>query len=302
MHWNVPARGRRRTLADLLALCFLASRSRSSAGRACRATTAVLLGFFAAFLLVYLAGFYNLETAQALAQFSKGMVKFVIHFLFLAAAVAWLWRRGAALLLARARLVLRRHRASTPPTASCSSSSRAPAATSTRALALADHRRREQDQHLRRGRGREVFRPNALTGDPNHLGIMLIVPLLVLAPIYLRLERDHRAARPARGADRVPARRRARDALAQRPARPRASARSCSRSRTGTTSRSRALLVPARRSAGSARRGRRHALPLLRGRAPLAHRDGRRLASRRTSRSTTSSRRSCTPTRCSGSG
>jgi O-antigen ligase len=30
-----------------------------------------------------------------------------------------------------------------------------------------------------------------MTGDPNHLGIMLIVPLLVLAPLYLRLERGH---------------------------------------------------------------------------------------------------------------
>ncbi len=41
--------------------------------------------------------------------------------------------------------------------------------------------------------GSSVFRPNALTGDPNHLGIMLIVPLLVLTPLYLRL-----APRPSR--------------------------------------------------------------------------------------------------------
>jgi O-antigen ligase len=31
-----------------------------------------------------------------------------------------------------------------------------------------------------------------MTGDPNHLGIMLIVPLLILTPIYLRLEKGHR--------------------------------------------------------------------------------------------------------------
>jgi O-antigen ligase len=31
-----------------------------------------------------------------------------------------------------------------------------------------------------------VYRINALTGDPNHLGIMLIVPLLALTPLYLR--------------------------------------------------------------------------------------------------------------------
>ena len=69
--------------------------------------------------------------------------------------------------------------------------------------------------------GASVYRPNALTGDPNHLGIMLIVPLLVLTPIYLRLERGHRLRRRLARAARVPARRRARDALAQRPARPR---------------------------------------------------------------------------------
>ena len=44
--------------------------------------------------------------------------------------------------------------------------------------------------------GSEVFRPNALTGDPNHLGIELVVPLLVLTPLYLRLERGHRLKTP----------------------------------------------------------------------------------------------------------
>src|SRR5439155_16037549 len=46
------------------------------------------------FLVVYLSGFFNLETAAALAQFAKGFVKFVIHFAFLATGVAWLARRG----------------------------------------------------------------------------------------------------------------------------------------------------------------------------------------------------------------
>ena len=40
--------------------------------------------------------------------------------------------------------------------------------------------------------GASVYRPNALTGDPNHLAIELLVPLLVLLPIYLRLERGNR--------------------------------------------------------------------------------------------------------------
>ena len=44
--------------------------------------------------------------------------------------------------------------------------------------------------------GASVFRPNALTGDPNHLGIELVIPLLVLTPLYLRLERGHRLRVP----------------------------------------------------------------------------------------------------------
>ena len=43
--------------------------------------------------------------------------------------------------------------------------------------------------------GTSVYRPNALTGDPNHLGIMLLLPLLVVSPIYLRLEPGHRLRR-----------------------------------------------------------------------------------------------------------
>jgi O-antigen ligase len=44
-----------------------------------------------------------------------------------------------------------------------------------------------------------VFRPNALTGDPNHLGIELAIPLLVLTPLYLRLEAGHRWRLPLAG-------------------------------------------------------------------------------------------------------
>src|ERR1700752_2146839 len=37
----------------------------------------VAFGFFCAFALLSLAGFYTLDTAEALAQWAKGMVKFV---------------------------------------------------------------------------------------------------------------------------------------------------------------------------------------------------------------------------------
>jgi O-antigen ligase len=154
-------------------------------------TTAVVAGFLAAFLLVYLIGFFNLDTQDALAQFGKGMVKFLIHFAFLAAAVAFLARRGeryfwlslawfcggmvanaaygvVQLLVARSGRNLDASVLS-PLTGGAS-----------------------QINVYGAVEGVSVYRPNALTGDPNHLAIMLIVPLLVLTPIYLRLERGHR--------------------------------------------------------------------------------------------------------------
>ena len=187
VHWNVAgAVG----IADVLAILFLVSYVVVTRPRAPR-TSLTVLGFFVAFLLVYLFGFFNLETAQALSQFAKGMVKFVIHFVFLAAAVAWLWRRGPAYYWRTLGWF-------------CGGVAFNAAYG---VLQLLDARRggnldttvlspltggASQINIYGAVAGANVYRPNALTGDPNHLGIMLIVPLLVLAPIYLRLERGHR--------------------------------------------------------------------------------------------------------------
>jgi O-antigen ligase len=158
-------------------------------------TTGILLGFFAVFAVVYLVGFYNIETRQALDQFGKGMVKWALHFAFLAAAVTYLAQRGPRLywravgwftaglaancvygvlqlLAARAGHNLD-HAVLSPLTGGASSINVYGAVN-----------------------GTSVYRPNALTGDPNHLGIMLDVPLLALTPVYLRLPRGHRLRRP----------------------------------------------------------------------------------------------------------
>jgi len=187
VHWNVAGAV---NLADILAICFIGSYAILSRPRVPK-TTAIVLTFFAGFLLVYLIGFFNLDTADALAQFAKGMVKFVIHFTFLALGVAWLYRRGrpyywrafswfcggvavnalygvAQLLVARSGGNLDSILIS-PLTGGAS-----------------------QINIYGAVEGASVYRPNALTGDPNHLGIMLIVPLLVLTPLYLRLESGHR--------------------------------------------------------------------------------------------------------------
>ena len=153
-------------------------------------TSAILMGFFALFLLVYLGGFFDLSTKQALEQFTKGMTKFLIHFLFLVAGVGYLAQRGQRffwrsltwftagfvangvygilqLLAARSGHNLD-HLVLSPLTGGASSINIYGAVN-----------------------GQNIYRPNALTGDPNHLAVMLDIPLLSLTPVYLRMPRGH---------------------------------------------------------------------------------------------------------------
>jgi O-antigen ligase len=157
---------------------------------------AVAAGFFFLFLLVYLIGFFNLETEQALEQWSKGMIKFLLHFLFLVAGVAYLARRTERFYWRTLTVFM--------------AGIAANAAYGIVQLAAADVADVNLDQSVLQPitggassinvfgaiEGRSVYRPNALTGDPNHLAIELILPLLVLTPIYLRLERGHRLKLP----------------------------------------------------------------------------------------------------------
>jgi branched-subunit amino acid transport protein AzlD len=154
-------------------------------------TSAIVVGFFAAFLLIYLGGFFDIDNEQGLQQFTKGMVKFLIHFLFLIGAIGWLTARGkrfywralgwftagfaANALYGIAQLVLAKagfnldHTILGPLTGGASSINIYGAVN-----------------------GQNIYRPNALTGDPNHLAVMLDIPLLALTPVYLRLPKGHR--------------------------------------------------------------------------------------------------------------
>jgi O-Antigen ligase len=195
LFWNVAGKI---TLAEVLSILFLAAyllrRIPRFGGRVAR-TSLVVAGFFALFLIVYLIGFYNLETTQGLAQFAKGLGKFFLHFAFLAAGIDYLvhstermyWRTlgwlcaGAAanglygmLALAAARSGHNLNSMFIAPITGHSAQVNIYGAVN----------------------GSNVYRVNGLTGDPNHLGIQLIVPLLVLGPIYLRLERGHRLKVP----------------------------------------------------------------------------------------------------------
>jgi O-antigen ligase len=196
LQWNVAGA---LSLSDVLTAVFLVvfawSRFERSDGRLSRAS-AIALVFFAAFLLVYLVGFFNLATEEALAQWAKGLVKFLLHFLFLVTALAYLARRGERFFW----LTL---------TAFCGGLF-LNAGYGVMQLAVAEVSGFNLDQAwlqpLTGGasainvygavEGQDVYRPNGLTGDPNHLGIELAVALLILTPIYLRLERGHRLRVP----------------------------------------------------------------------------------------------------------
>jgi O-antigen ligase len=195
IHWNVAGQV---SLADLLAVGFIVSFTANRVARADRRlprTSFVATAFLLAFLVVYLVGYFNIETAVAATQYGKGMTKFVIHFLFLIMGVAYLARAtrtfywqalgvftagmvfnaayGLVELLA-ARSGMDIDKAVLSPLTGGASSINIYGAVN----------------------GANIYRPNALTGDPNHLGVMLVIPLISLLPVYLRLERGHRLKTP----------------------------------------------------------------------------------------------------------
>jgi hypothetical protein len=188
VHWNIAGTV---SLADVLAILFLISFGVTSKRLLVPRTTAILAGFFAAFLLVYLVGYFDLSDSDAYAQWVKGLTKWLIHFAFLACAVFWLSRRGqryfwrtlgwfsAGIVVNAVYGVLQLLDARRGGNLDASVLSPITGGAS-------------QINVYGAINGASVYRPNALTGDPNHLGIMLIVPLLVLTPLYLRLERGNR--------------------------------------------------------------------------------------------------------------
>jgi hypothetical protein len=182
------------SLADVLAILFLVSFAITTRRWRMPAATVGVLGFFGVFLLVYLIGYFDLSDSDALQQWAKGLTLWIVHFAFLAAAIAWLARRGqryywrtlgwfsgglvvnaiyGVLQLLDARRGGNLDSTVLSPITGGASSINIYGAIN----------------------GASVFRPNAMTGDPNHLGIFLIVPLLILTPLYLRLEKGHRMKR-----------------------------------------------------------------------------------------------------------
>ena len=187
VHWNVAgAVG----ISDVLTILFLAAFAVEWGAPRFPRTTVVVLGIFGGLLIIYLIGFFNIETKESLDQWGKGMVKFALHFLFLGAGVAYLTRRSAAfywksVAALTAGLVVNAGYGVLQLLA-------ARAGTNLDHLVLEPLTGGASNINLYGAiGGTPIYRPNALTGDPNHLGVMLCIPLLMLLPVYLRLERGH---------------------------------------------------------------------------------------------------------------
>ena len=173
VQWNVAgAVG----IADILTVLFLVAFAFEWGRPRFPRTTVTVLAIFAALLVVYLIGYFNIETKQSLDQWGKGMVKFVLHFLFLGAGVAYLARRST-LFYWKAVAAL------------------------TLGLVVNGVYGVLQLLAARAGTNLDQVLLSPLTGgassiNPNHLAVMLCIPLLTLLPVYLRLERGHRLRVP----------------------------------------------------------------------------------------------------------
>jgi hypothetical protein len=160
-------------------------------------TVAVVSVFMLAFFVVYLIGFYNLETTADRDLFLKGLGKQAVHFAVLICGVAYVERRSPRVYW---------------QTLGCFMAGiAANAVYGFFQLVLAETSGANLDRMIL-GRlglydqtginvfgsvgGADVYRTTGLTLDPSHLGVMLVIPLLVLFPLYLRLERGHHLRTP----------------------------------------------------------------------------------------------------------
>ncbi len=198
LHWEV---GVSVSLADLLAGVYLISFAVDCAvshNLKAPRTALVTLTFSAAFLICFLAGFFNIETTQGLTQFGKGMAKLVIHLLFLTVAVIHLSDRSRRFYWNALSAFVAGMAANAAYGIVQLGAAEAGLNLDKRLLDPLTGGAASINIYGAVG-GQNVYRPNALTGDPNHLGVMLIMPLLILVPVYLRLERGHRLRWPLAG-------------------------------------------------------------------------------------------------------
>jgi O-antigen ligase len=191
VHWSVAGQIGLNDIATILFVVAYVATERRPLPR----TSAIVLAFFAAFALVYLAGFWNIDTKQGLTQFGKGMAKFVIHFTFLVAAIGYLAQRGERFFWRAFGWFTAGFIANAVYGILQLGSQLAGFSLDNLFVNPLTGGAARINIYGAIG-GQNIYRVNALTGDPNHLGVMLIVPLLALTPVYLRLPGGHRLRWP----------------------------------------------------------------------------------------------------------
>jgi hypothetical protein len=187
-------------LAELFAVGFIgvftADRVRDRDWRFPR-TVQVLAAFFLLFLLVYLVGYFNQTTVASRNLYVKGMITYAVQALYLIAAVAYLSRRGEPFFWRSVRWFCAGLAANGLYGLLALGYAEARNGANLDAVLLEPITGRAPGLQLFGvSGGFNIYRTNGLTLDPNHLGIMLVVPLLVLLPVYLRLPRGSGARIP----------------------------------------------------------------------------------------------------------
>lgn len=197
IRWETPAATV--TLTNLLASAFVIMFVIDRARRrdyAVPAAAAGLLGFMGVFLAVYLCGYFDLQNHEALTLWLKGISSWSAHFSFLVCGVAHMARRGRTLYVRAVRWF----------TAGLAANCIYGILQIVAQVGANVNLDKVVVGRLTQGQGgvgglnvfgkvggtQTVYRVNALTGDPNHLGVMLCIPLLVLTPYYLRDRRERR--------------------------------------------------------------------------------------------------------------
>jgi hypothetical protein len=159
-----------------------------------------LLGFMFAFGAVYLAGYFDLRDRDAFTFWVKGIVTWAVHFAFLVCACAHVVRRGRGLFVrcvwafvagmvvnciyGIVQLALQVGAGVNLDTIVV------------RPLTAGQGKQGGINVFGQVGGEQTVYRINALTGDPNHLGVMLCLPIFIVLAWYLRDRRERRWAVP----------------------------------------------------------------------------------------------------------
>jgi hypothetical protein len=197
IHWQFAGQVAFEDILALLFLCVFLFDRVVRRDRSLPSGAAALLVILLGLEVVFLLGFFNIETSDALSQYGKGMVKYFVHFAFLIAAVAHIVRRGKRLhllavgalcggivlngvygvlqLLAKVGAGVNLDKVVVSPLTQGQGGVGG-------INVFGQATGVQNGQFVSLG----VFRVNALALDPNHLGIMLVVPIMILLPFALR--------------------------------------------------------------------------------------------------------------------